>query len=724
MKEFKSRDKLTQRMTRDGAVQDNQATGEEIHISERDAEKQLSPNGQPVQMGKRDAPMNPAEDAPKHGRQLRPQEQKEPEKEQSKPQQPSAEPFQPQGGSPVSHIPQDIPTSAAPGGTAEKLFDRAAAEHDAHKVRQAVRMSRDAAQQRYSASRLQFSEEERAAPELHKHIHRAEKAADKLDAAQAAIPKKRVLRKERVFDEASGTAKTKLRFDTVDKSPPKLKPNPLGRPLREVAVQAHGKIHEVEHENVGVESGHKAEELAEHGAGGAIRWERRHRKLKPYRAAEKAERKAVNANAEYLYQKALHDNPEMLSGNPLNRFFQKQHLKREYAKAARTAKAAGSTAQATAKSAEKTAEATATAAKKAAEKAKEAAEFVARHWKGVLVVLAGFLLIVMLIGGLQSCSALVGAAGGGVAASSYQSEDADILAAEAAYCALEAELQEYLDTYERTHDYDEYHYDLDEIKHDPYVLASILSALHDGAWTASEVQGTLQMLFEKQYILTETVVTEVRYRTVTRTDSEGNEYEVEVPYNYYICTVELENFDLAHIPVYIMDEETLSKYALYMSVLGNKPELFGDSEYIPKYITNRPEGYEIPPSAMEDETFAAVITEAEKYLGYPYVWGGSSPSTSFDCSGFVSWVLTNSGVCNTGRLGAQGLYNISTPVSNPQPGDLVFFVGTYDTPGVSHVGIYVGNSMMIHCGDPISYSNLNSSYWQAHFYAYARPPYN
>lgn len=724
MKEFKSRDKLTQRMTRDGAVLDNQTTGEEIHISERDAEKQLSPDGQPVQMGKRDAPMNPAEDAPKHGRQLRPQEQKEPEKEQPKPQQPSAEPFQPQGGSPVSHIPQDIPTSAAPGGTAEKLFDRAAAEHDAHKARQAARMSRDAAQQRYSASRLQFSEEERAAPELHKHIHRAEKAADKLDAAQAAIPKKRVLRKERVFDEASGTAKTKLRFDTVDKSPPKLKPNPLGRPLREVAVQAHGKIHEVEHENVGVESGHKAEELAEHGAGGAIRWERRHRKLKPYRAAEKAERKAVNANAEYLYQKALHDNPEMLSGNPLNRFFQKQQLKREYAKAARTAKAAGSTAQATAKSAEKTAEATATAAKKAAEKAKEAAEFVARHWKGVLVVLSGFLLIVMLIGGLQSCSALVGAAGGGVAASSYRSEDADILAAEAAYCALEAELQEYLDTYERTHDYDEYHYDLDEIKHDPYVLASILSALHDGAWTASEVQGTLQMLFEKQYILTETVVTEVRYRTVTRTDSEGNEYEVEVPYNYYICTVELENFDLSHIPVYIMDEETLSKYALYMSVLGNKPELFGDSEYIPKYITNRPEGYEIPPSAMEDETFAAVITEAEKYLGYPYVWGGSSPSTSFDCSGFVSWVLTNSGVCNTGRLGAQGLYNISTPVSNPQPGDLVFFVGTYDTPGVSHVGIYVGNSMMIHCGDPISYSNLNSSYWQAHFYAYARPPYS
>lgn len=725
MKEQKPRDKLTQRMTRDGAVLDNQTTGEEIHISGRDAEKQLSPDEQPVQMDQRSAPLNPAEDAPKRRQKNHPQEQaKKPEQEPPQPQQPSTEPFQPQGGSPVSHIPQDIPTSAAPGGTAGKLFDRAAAEHDAHKARQAARMSRDAAQQRYSASRLQFSEEERAAPELHKHIHRAEKAADKLDAAQAAIPKKRVLRTERVFDEASGTAKTKLRFDTVDKVPPKLKPNPIGRPLREVAVQAHGKIHEVEHENVGVESGHKAEELAEHGIGGAVHRERRRRKLKPYRAAAKAERKAANANAEYLYQKALHDNPELLSGNPLNQFFQKQRLKREYAKAARTAKTAGNAAQTTAKSAEKTAEATATAAKKAAEKAKEAAEFIARHWKGVLVVLAGFLLIVMLISGLQSCSALVGAAGGGVAASSYQSEDADILAAEAAYCALEAELQEYLDTYERTHDYDEYHYNLDEIKHDPYVLASILSALHDGAWTASEVQGTLQMLFEKQYILTETVVTEVRYRTVTRTDSEGNEYEVDVPYNYFICTVELENFNLSHLPVYIMDEETLSKYALYMSVLGNKPELFGDSEYIPKYITNRPEGYEIPPSAMENETFAALITEAEKYLGYPYVWGGSSPQTSFDCSGFVSWVLTESGVCNTGRLGAQGLYNISTPVSNPQPGDLVFFVGTYDTPGVSHVGIYVGNSMMLHCGDPISYSNLNSSYWQAHFYAYARPPYN
>ena len=233
------------------------------------------------------------------------------------------------------------------------------------------------------------------------------------------------------------------------------------------------------------------------------------------------------------------------------------------------------------------------------------------------------------------------------------------------------------------------------------------------------------MLFEKQYILTQTVEVEVRYRTETRTDSEGNDYDVEVPYNYYICKVKLENFDLSHVPIYIMDEETLSLYAVYMATLGNREDLFPGSGYVDKY-TKPPTTYDIPPSALEDETFAALITEAEKYIGYPYVWGGSNPNTSFDCSGFVSWVLTQSGVCNTGRLGAQGLYNISTPVfsANARPGDLIFFVGTYDTPGVSHVGIYVGGGKMLHCGDPIQYADINTSYWQSHFYAFGRPPYN
>ena len=244
------------------------------------------------------------------------------------------------------------------------------------------------------------------------------------------------------------------------------------------------------------------------------------------------------------------------------------------------------------------------------------------------------------------------------------------------------------------------------------------------------------MLFDKQYILTETVVKEVRYRTETRTgtrtvtdpdtgetSTEEYEYEVEVPYDYYICTVTLENFNLSHVPVYIMDEETLSAYSLYMSTLGNRPDLFSGSQYPHASTLKEPTYYDVPPEALEDEQFAAMLKEAEKYIGYRYVWGGSSPSTSFDCSGFISWVINHSG-WNVGRLGAQGLYNICTPVSSSQakPGDLVFFVGTYDTPGVSHVGLYVGNSVMLHCGDPISYTNLNSNYWQSHFYSFGRLP--
>ena len=280
-----------------------------------------------------------------------------------------------------------------------------------------------------------------------------------------------------------------------------------------------------------------------------------------------------------------------------------------------------------------------------------------------------------------------------------------------------------------SHNYDEYHFDLDDIEHDPYVLISILSALHEGEFTLDEVQGTLQMLFEKQYILTEEVIVETRYRTETDTwtDADGNTHTetYRVPYDYYICNVKLENFNLSHVPVYIMGQEQLSMYATYMSVLGNREDLFGDSPYVDKYITNPPADYNVNPEYLNDEKFATLITEAEKYLGYPYVWGGSNPDTSFDCSGFVSYVLTNSGLVNTGRLGAQGLYNISTPVSkaNAQPGDLIFFVGTYDTPGVSHVGIYVGDGVMIHCGDPIQYTSINSSYWQQHFYAFGRPAY-
>lgn len=566
------------------------------------------------------------------------------------------------------------------------------------------------------ASRLQFTAEERASPELAPYIKQAEKRADRLDTAKSALPNRRVITKETVYNEAKGKARSKLHFEKVEKHPPKLKPNPASRPVQEAGLYLHGKIHEVEQENVGVESGHKAEELAERQAGKALRNARRRNKLKPYRAAAKAERKSMAANAEFVYQKSLRDNPELAQAvtNPISRLWQKQHIKREYAKAAR---AAGRGAAGSAKT-------TASAARKAAEKGKQAASLVARHWKGALLIGGVGLMLLFLMGGLQSCTAMFGSAGTGLAATSYLSEDSDMLGAEAAYAGMEADLQYELDHYETLHPgYDEYRFELDEIGHDPYVLTSILSALHNGVFTLEEVQGDLAMLFEQQYILTQTVETEIRYRTETSTDSEGNEYEEEVPYTYYICNVTLENRDLSHLPVSLMDEEALSLYAAYMQTLGNRPDLFPSGSYPNASTIKEPTYYEIPPEALKDEAFAAMIAEAEKYVGFPYVWGGSSPSTSFDCSGFISWVVNHSG-WNVGRQTAQGLYSLCTPVSPEQarPGDLVFFVGTYDTAGMSHVGLYVGNSVMLHCGDPISYTNLNSSYWQQHFYCYGRLP--
>ena len=607
--------------------------------------------------------------------------------------------------------------TAKPGGTSEKALERAVEIRDRHKAKQAARHGERMAKEASGpASRLEFTAEERASPELAPYIKQAEKRADRLDAAKSALPKKRVIAKATVYDEAKGKARSKLHFEKVEKHPPKLKPNPASRPVREAGLYLHGKIHEVEQENVGVESGHKAEELAERQAGKALRNARRRHKLKPYRAAAKAERKSMAANAEFVYQKSLRDNPELAQAvsNPISRLWQKQHIKREYAKAAR---AAGRGAAGSAKT-------TASAARKAAEKGKQAASLVARHWKGALLIGGVGLLLMLIMGGLQSCTAMFGSAGTGLAATSYLSEDSDMLGAEAAYAGMEADLQYELDHYETLHPgHDEYRFELDEIGHDPYVLTSILSALHNGVFTLEEVQGDLAMLFEQQYTLTERVEVEIRYRTVTHTDSDGNEYEEEVPYRYSICYVTLKNADLSHLPIYILTEEQMGFYAAYMQTLGNRPDLFPNGSYPHASTPKEPTYYEIPPEALKDETFAAMIAEAEKYVGYPYVWGGSSPSTSFDCSGFISWVINHSG-WNVGRQTAQGLYNICTPVSPEQakPGDLVFFVGTYDTAGMSHVGLYVGNSVMLHCGDPISYTNLNSSYWQQHFYCYGRLP--
>ena len=564
--------------------------------------------------------------------------------------------------------------------------------------------------------RLQFSDADLAEPKLEKPIKRVKKAEAKADKAQAKIPKKTVVEKERGFNPATGKVKTQLRFEEVDKKKP---PSKLTHAVRDapanlILSQVHREVRQSEDDNVGVEAAHKVEQAVESG-GRLVQSAHRAHQLKPYRAAIRAEKKLERANLDALQKKAEIDSP---TSNPVSKWQQKQAIKKQYAAAKHN-----QAAQTTAKAAENTAK----AAKKAAEKAEKAGKYVWEHRRGFAIAAAILLMLAFLLNGLSSCSVIMDGVGSGIAASTYPSQDADMLGAEAQYCEMEAELQRYLDTYESTHYYDEYHFDLDTIEHDPYVLISIITALHQGEWTLDEVQGTLQMLFDRQYILTEDVVVETRYRTETDTwtDADGNTHTdtYQVPYDYYICTVTLENFNLSHVPVYIMSEEQLGMYATYMATLGNRPDLFPGSGYIGKYVEGSYTDYDIPPEALDDEVFAAIIKEAEKYLGYPYVWGGSSPSTSFDCSGFVSWVINHSG-WDVGRLGAQGLCNICTPVSsaNVKPGDLVFFTGTYDTPGVSHVGIYVGNNMMIHCGDPISYANLNSNYWQSHFYRYGRLP--
>ena len=532
-----------------------------------------------------------------------------------------------------------------------------------------------------------------------------------------SVPKSKFRQKSNQEKAAASKLRMEKRGEKLDRAKEKLakqkppkKPGPVRRVGRVASGSAHsfvhGKIYENEHENVGIEGAHRSELVGESALRHGSRFVKRKIREHPAKAVQKAESRYIKATADYHFHTAAQEHPE-LSKNALSRFWQKRRLRKRYQKQAKEAakygaQAAGKTAVTTEKLAAR------------------AVGFVKRHPVGCLLALACVLLVLV----MQSCSSSLVTLGnstiGAVGASTYPCEDGDLLGAEAAYCDLEAELSDYLDSYESTHDYDEYHFDLDEIEHDPYVLLSLLCSLHEGQWTLDQVEGSLQTLFDSQYILTEDVVVEVRYRTETHTDSEGNNYEVEVPYNYYICYVTLENKNLSHLPVYLLSEDQMSRYAIYMATLGNRPDLFPGSEYVGKY-TETPEGYEVPREYLDDETFAAILSEAEKYIGYPYVWGGSSPATSFDCSGYVSWVINHSG-WNVGRLGAQGLYNICTPTSNPQPGDLVFFKGTYDTPGVSHCGIYVGDGRMLHCGDPIGYANLNTSYWQSHFYAYGRLP--
>lgn len=575
-------------------------------------------------------------------------------------------------------------------------------------------------------TRLRFTEDDLADSHVKKAADRADKAVDKAEKAADKLASKKAKPKLKLETDAAGSRKAKLRFEKAEFTEIERPSVAKHMASRGAAVtltsKAHQAVSEYEDDNIGVQAVQETTKAVESTAYTVDHAVYSH-KLKAYDKAEKLVEKSDKANVNALYEKFKKDNPDAAS-NPISRWKQKQAIKKEYA----AAKASKGTAKETA----------AKATKKAAQSTKtiteKAMEFCTTHSKTILFVLIAGLLFMILSGMFSSCSAMFQGGTQIVLGTSFTAKEEDIIGADNDYKALEAALRNEINNIERTHSgYDEYRYDLDEINHNPYELAAYLTVKFED-YTRSEVQGTLQSLFDQQYELTLTEEVEIRTRTETRTGTstwtdpetgetyeEEYEYEVEVEYEYYILNVKLENKGLNRvIGSSGMSEDEMERYAVLLQTNGNRPDIFGDDIYA---VTGEYTDYDIPGEALTDTRFANMIREAEKYLGYPYVWGGSSPSTSFDCSGFVSYVINNCGNgWSVGRLTANGLMGVCDiiPRSSAKPGDLIFFQGTYDTSGASHVGIYVGDGMMIHCGNPISYASIESNYWQQHFYCFGR----
>ena len=632
IKQLKPRDKITQKMTRDGVVEVNETQQTAERISSREADSDFSQ-----------------------------------------------------------------PDSAA----AERVIEHLDAAHTRKANKKEVKKEQEATALRTSTSRLQFTEEERATPELETYIKKSEKAADKLDAAKAAIPKQKKLVKERTFEEATGKAKTRLHFEEQEKPIPggKAHSNPLSRPAQEAGIFVHNKIHSVEKDNSGVEGAHKSEELAERGARYGTRKLKqgyRSHKLKPYREAAKAEKAAFRANVDFQYHKTLHENPQLTS-NPISRFWQKQKIKRQYAKEARN----------TAKGIKGAAERTRKAAAKAAEKTKQTAAFVARHPAGVAIAVGVLLLFIMVMSGLSSCGAMFSGTLNGVLGTSYTSEDSNLVEVENAYAGLESGLQNEIDAIESTHPgYDEYRYDLANIGHNPHELASYLTAKYQ-TYTRADVQSELQRIFNQQYKLTLTEEVEIRYReeerTDTWTDEDGNEhsdtYTVQVPYEYYILNVKLTNIPLSTIAENNLTPEQLEMYRVYLQTSGNKPLIFGGGS--PDTSASEDlSGVDFVNGTRPGNT--AIVDLAKQQVGnvggYPYwSWYGFNSRVEW-CACFVSWCYGQMGLseprfaaCQSqgipwftshGQWGARGYENIA-------PGDAIFF--DWDLDGsADHVGLVIG----------------------------------
>ena len=567
------------------------------------------------------------------------------------------------------------PDSAA----AERVIEHLDAAHTRKTNKKAVKKEQEATALRTSTSRLQFTDAERATPELETYIKKSENAADRLDAVKTAIPKQKKLAKERTFDEAAGKAKTRLRFEEQEKPIPggKAHRNPLSRPAQEAGIFVHNKIHSVEKDNSGVEGAHKSEELAERGARYGTRKLKqgyRSHKLKPYREAAKAEQAAFKANVNFQYHKALQENPQLTS-NPLSRFMQKQKIKRQYAK---TVKKGGA---ATAKAA---AGASQTAAKKAA-------AFAGRHPAGVVIAIATLLLFIMVSVGLSSCGAMFSGSMNSVLGTSYTSEDSDLVATEQSYAAMENELQQEIDNIESTHPgYDEYRYDLDTIGHNPHELASYLTAVLQ-SYTPQSAQAELKRLFGLQYTLTLTEEIEIR----TTTDEEGNEEE----YEYRILNVKLTNKPIASLAEELLNPQQFEMFKVYLQTQGNKPLIFGggspdgspseDLSGVEFVNGTRPGNPELMELAKQ---------QVGNVGGYPYwSWYGFNSRVEW-CACFVSWCYNQAGKSeprfagcewqgvpwfqSRGQWGARGYENIA-------PGDAIFF--DWDLDGVAdHVGLVLG----------------------------------
>lgn len=563
----------------------------------------------------------------------------------------------------------------------------------------------------FTRSRLRFTDDTPPpGPALAKAKQKADKATDALEKAKGKLPKQKRIAIARAADAATGKTNLRLCFDEKPKAPSKL--GYVGIPS--IGAEIHRQIDKNEDDNSGVEAAHSTEKSVESSVRLAKNSSRAG-KLSAYRHAEKAEQALDKANVNVLYHQTG------LSSNPISRWRQKQAIRKSYL----SSKAAGGAAQQTAATVRDT-----------VGKAKQGAKAIfTRNKRTAVLGGALFLMMAMIMNGLSSCTSLVQGGLQAVVIATYPAEDADILAAERYYKGLENELQQTIDRYPADHpQYDEFQYELDDIWHDPHALISLVSAHANDEWKIDEVCGFMDRLFEKQYTLTQKVKSETRYRQEWVThheklvDPETGEitwrpYQVleDVSYTYRICNVTLDNFNLSHLPFYVLSREGVGRYAMYISVLGNREDLFRGNPYAS--TLREPGEHDVPEEYLEDEAFRRIIEEAEKYIGYPYVWGGDSPETSFDCSGFVSYVFTNSGVCNVGRLGATSLYGACRKIApdEAKPGDLIFFQGTISgEDGITHCGIYVGDGYMLHCGSPIGYADLSDSYWQNHYFGYGR----